>query len=218
MKRIIFAAAAFLSLIPFVGADEPAKQDSDYFISEPDLALNLVSTRQNYTVEIDRVHSGQQTVALLKKAEALYPKREKVWAASRDAHFKLSQSLDIKEPLWWSSSFDGVRIPYAITAGAVTYYQKLIQDFMKGDFSGSGNIKMTNASLKYTASIKQYAEWTYEKQDFKDVYVADMVLSWSQYCGNLCAMGFTKKRLVVLDKDGNVRAVFGDGNTGTVVS
>jgi hypothetical protein len=51
------------------------------------------------------------TEALLRKAEAVYPKREKVLAAIEKAHFKLSQTPDAKEPLWWTSAFDGVRIP-----------------------------------------------------------------------------------------------------------
>lgn len=218
MKSAFFTTTVTLSLLLCTHADEVAKPASDYFISEPDLALNIKILRQPYTIEINRNSADAQAEALLKKAEALYPKREKVLAIMSQYERATPPVSGAKEPLWWSDSANGVRIPYAITAGAVVYYQNLIQEFMQGDFKGSRNTKMYRASLKYTANIKKYKDWTYQKQTFKDVYVADLVLTWRQSCGGRCAMGFETKRQVVLDKAGNVRAVFGDGRTGVVIS
>lgn len=218
MKTPIFAVAAFLSFMPLAFAAEPAAPDAGYFISEPDLALNIIDIKPPYTMEIKRIADSPQAAQMLKKAEAVYPRRETVLAAAKNAHFKLRQTPDAKESLWWSSAFDGVRIPYALTAGAVVYYQNLMEAFTQNDFSGSANIKMTRASLKYTASIKLYHEWKQGKQTFKNVYVADMTLNWSQVCGRECAMGFAKTRIVVLGQDGSIRAVFGDGNAGVAVS
>ena len=221
MKHLIFTVAAFLSLVPLARAanpvaSNPVASNPAYFISQPDMALDIVVPK--YTMEINRVAEGPQAAAMLKRAEAVYPQRATIMAAIPDADFKTKLLRAAKEPLWWSSDFDGVRIPYAVTAGAVIYYQKLIQAFMRNDFSGSAGIKMITANLKYTANIKLHDKWTYEKQDFKNVYVADITLGWSQYCGMLCAMGFEKKRLVVLGRDGSIRAVFGDGATGVMVS
>jgi hypothetical protein len=38
----------------------------------------------------------------------------------------------------------------------------------------------------------------------------EMGLSWSDYCGSLCACGFSLDRTVVIRRDGTVLCVFGD--------
>jgi len=45
---------------------------------------------------------------------------------------------------------------------------------------------------------------------FKDVYVAEMILTWGQVCGGLCGYGFTRNKVVVLKADGEIVYVFLD--------
>lgn len=206
--------------IPPLAVAEPA---SGYTVRNTNVDSIRENTWQNYSVEITRRYAGKDTVPLLNKAEELYPPREAVLAAMKTAHFKLPETetsalTRTQDALWWYSSFDGVRMPYALTNGAVNYYLELMRSFMKGDFSGSSKIAMTTASLKYTAAVTKHEVWKFQGREFRDATVVEMKLDWSQYCGSLCAMGFTKHRFVVFDKAGNVKAVIGDGPTGGVVS
>jgi hypothetical protein len=45
-----------------------------------------------------------------------------------------------------------------------------------------------------------------------------MKLGWSNVCGDLCALMFNKDRTVVLDKNGKILFVDGDGETPVMVS
>jgi hypothetical protein len=122
------------------------------------------------------------------------------------------------EEIWWFASFDGVRIPYALTRASVAYYLRLTEAFRTGDFDSVGTFPMQSSSVEYTATINRRPDFVYEGNHFEDVYVVEMDLSWSDVCGNLCGLWFSKKRVVVLSLDGNLRAVFGDGVTTFMVS
>lgn len=212
----------FFLAVAFPGVNQVEGREPSWFVDERDFALELpkrlVEESGNYTIVITREWDGKKELELLKKAEAVYPNKDEIVAEAKKKDSEWQIPLEDKDPLWWYSSFDGVRIPYAITARAVRYYLDLTQAFRRGDFIVSANIRMLKSQLKYTVAIQYHSNFVYEQQEFRGVYVATLELNWSQYCGNMCAMAFGKKRIVVLAPDGEVRAVFLDGSTPAEVS
>ena len=228
LKLLLGATLAVLALqLPLRAADaatEPAPKP-EWIVADGKTAASLPKTvvpaddKAAYKVRIERDAKDAKFQALIEKAESLYPLPEKVLVAARKPLGPAKGEL-----LWWCKDFDGIRIPFAVTANAVVYYQNALQEFGKGDFSRSHGIKMLTASLGYSATAKDYDEWEYtdettrKKEKFTKVSVVLLVLRWSQYCGNLCAMGFGKQRFVVFDPNGNVLAIRGDGQASVMVS
>lgn len=164
---------------------------------------------QPHRIEVIRLFNNKAELELLKKAEATFPKREEILNFIKKTPSKRRSTSSTEENLWWYDEFDGTRLPYAITESAVTYYQQKIEEFRIGKFSK--NITILNSSFKYIANIKYQQEFIHEQHKYKDVYVVTMDLNWRQYCGQLCAMTFQKKRMVVLKGTGEVLGVFFDG-------
>ena len=229
LKLLLGATLAVLALQPALlaadAATEPAPKP-EWIVADGKTAASLPKTvvpaddKAAYKVRIERDAKDAKLQALIEKAESLYPLPEKV----KDNKRGLIRGRDKDELLWWCDEFDGIRIPFAITANAVVYYQNALQEFGKGDFSRSHGIKMLTASLDYSATAKDYDEWEYtdettrKKEKFTKVSIVLLVLRWRQYCGSLCAMGFSKHRFVVFDPNGNVLAIRSDGQAPVVVS
>jgi hypothetical protein len=154
---------------------------------------------------------------ILRVAESTYPSPDVILQDIQPWYPELPPNPN-HEALWWYDSFDGVRIPYAITRGSLAYYQGLTEAFRAGDFSAVGNYPLVSSSLEYSAVISRRSNYVREGTPYGDVYVVEIELSWSDICGNLCGLWFSKKRVVILDLDGTLRAVFGDGETTIMVS
>lgn len=110
---------------------------------------------------------------------------------------------------WWVRTFDGIRIPQAITRDAVVYYLDLSRAFQSGDFSGS--IQQISSRFTYRADLTWQESYSLDGRSYRNVLVATMDLSWSNYCGSLCALSFSKRRVVVMDPRGTILRVSGDG-------
>lgn len=169
------------------------------------------STEGDHKITIARQYESEEEARLIQMAESVYPNREDVLAV--EGHFVKEKSIPAGEELWWYDAFDGVRIPYAITGDAVCYYRDLTLAFRKGDFTGSNGIRMLKSELHYTAAVARHEHYESDGREFQGVSVVTMKLSWSQYCGNVCAMGFQKERVVVFDAAGKIIAVLLDGAT-----
>ncbi len=164
-----------------------------------------------YTKTIQRNFSDEYEKSLIEKAEAWYPSREEVLAAA-------GMNMEIPDAFFWFyQEFDGVYIPFAITADAVKYYSDLIDQF-----SGNNNDNFfTEAELNYIATVEFHEKYLSPEvnslgeqmnpQDYESVYVVKMELSWYQYCGSLCAMWIEKERIVVFGEAGELLDVFMDG-------
>lgn len=218
-KIFVHYAAVALALLPTAPAGTRAQQAS-HVLSAEALHRTLPTELQSpgsFQIDVHRAFRSAEEGRLLKIAEATYPPRDSVLAAIPRAHFKLGAAPD-ETYLWWSSSFDGVRIPYAITADAVQYYLDLTESFRRGDFSQSHGIRMDSSRFRYTATIEKRPEFQREGRSFRDVYVAELKLQWSDDCGSLCDLWIDKDRIVVLNPAGVVLAVFRDGNAPIVVS
>jgi hypothetical protein len=77
---------------------------------------------------------------------------------------------------------------------------------------------MTQASLKYEASVESAERFEFGDRMYENVRVVRLSLGWYQFCGSECAMGFQKERVVVFGADGAVQAVLLDGETPYIVS
>ena len=198
-----------------------ARAGEPFSVSPTDLARALPYTNwsgKGYGVTIARHFRGAAQEKLLARAEAIYPARDEILAASKSKNGRLSATDRAATDLWWWSDFDGVRLPYAVTSGAVHYYRQKVHEFRRGDFRASKGIKMTSASLKYDSSIEPRDSFTQGERVFENVWVARLKLEWSQYCGNVCAMGFSRERTVVMSQEGAVLSVSGDGAESVIVS
>jgi hypothetical protein len=164
-----------------------------------------------FSVRIARPTASGDEQRALEAAEAAYPSREEVVKAIRQAHFKL-KATPLDDPLWWSSEFDGVRIAFAITAGAVRYYINMSEAFRQNRFQEVGVIPMKSSRFNYSASVTRAETISAGGQDFRDVFVVTMSLSWSDYCGSECALNFEKSRQVLVSREGKVLFISGDGN------
>lgn len=203
-------------------AQEVGQQVPDgYYLSAEDLALSLptsiADTSGDHKVLIERRFGSPEEERLLRIAEALYPPRDTLEAAIQRAKFKVGDLPDDGD-LWWSSSFDGIRLPFAITGKAVRYYLGLTDSFERGDFEGSKGIRMESSYFRYTATIDRQETFELSGLSLEDVYVVRLRLSWSNYCGLLCALGLEHSRVVVLSPDGEVLRVSGDREAAVFVS
>lgn len=183
------------------------------FVSKPDLAIkipNVTWSNARFSVRINRQFLTARQEQLLRKAEAVYPPKAKVIVASQSSLTRLDSASLNSNALWWWAKFDGVRIPYAVTASAASYYSNLIQQFRRGNFSGANGIRMQRAQLTYTASIRHQDAFVLDNRPYSNVDVATLRLTWTQHCGSLCGMTFDRTRTVVLQSNGAI-AVSGDG-------
>jgi hypothetical protein len=167
---------------------------------------------RSYSKSVVREAANDFEDSLIAQAEAVYPARDSVVAAAWDP----AQVPEVG--YWFYGAFDGVLIPYAITGDAVTYYSDLIDALEAGEELQF----LTEASLDYRATASFREAYTFEGADpetgeplpsesFERVYVVEMSLGWSQYCGELCAMGINHDRVVVFDEAGELLRVSLDG-------
>lgn len=176
-------------------------------------------SERSYTQSIVREAGNDFEATLITRAEALYPPRDSVLAAAWDP-------AQVPETgYWFYGLFDGTLIPYAVTGDAVTYYRELVEAL---DRSTSPPF-LLSADLTYRAAVSFHETYTFEELDpatqepfslevFAQVYVVEMELDWSQYCGPVCGMWIEHSRVVVFDASGELLAVFGDGPRPTAVS
>lgn len=219
-----YAFLAFLCICFCGGANAQSKKSkhNQPFVWKPDLSMRLpiMTWRdKNYRVQIERHFANAQEEMLLRRAEALYPARNDVIKAA-DWRPRQKEVAFPAGALWWYDSFDGVRIPYAVTARGALHYFNLIQQYRGKSPRGLAHFPMKSASLKYVSSIGQHANFTTfvgGKRQFRNVYVAKLQLEWSSYCGNLCALHFNKTRVVIIQNTGDY-IVTGDGIESVIVS
>jgi hypothetical protein len=170
----------------------------DYYISSHDWSQALpdssIDTTGVYDVRWTRRFHTAGEARLLRHAESLYPASARV-ALGRGGF----------QDQWWLASFDGIRVASLPTRGAAAYFRDLAARFRAGDFSGT--LPMLASGLDYVAAIERRGSLEIDGQTHRNVYVAEIRLSWAQYCGSLCAMGFERRRTVVFDHQGRVLQV-----------
>lgn len=205
-------------LLLFLTTLTAAQSDQQFLIAEEDLAspltFKILNRGGNHTARMVRTFADEKEHKLLQIAEATYPTAIRV----KEASGSKAEAPQGNERLWWCSSFDGVRIPYAITKSAVAYYLDVSTEFAKTKPRHAFWTNMKSSELKYSAIVSRKETYRVGKSDFTNVYVVSMKLDWLQYCGNLCAMKFNATRNVILNEDGKVLAVENDTCAPGVVS
>jgi hypothetical protein len=117
---------------------------------------------------------------------------------------------------WWHQEELGIKIPFAITGEAVTYYSELVAGYGK---TAMKRYSEPNSNFSYEVRVAKLAEFSIEGKVFKDVSVVTMEMKFNE---NFAAtvtegLGFEKSRTVVFDGAGKVLHVSGDGPTGTQI-
>jgi len=170
-----------------------------------------------FVAKVHREFRNPEEERMLRIAEEVYPPTKAVLSLA-DRHLDRKALLQEKR-LWWYGEFDGVRLPYAVTMDAVRYYLAITQALARGDHSRTGGFGMKQTDFSYTARVSP-GPTTFSRrgQRFENVYVVELSLEWSDYCGSLCACGFLLDRTVLLRPDGSLVCVFGDRKPSVIVS
>ena len=178
--------------------------------------VGLDTLRRAFVATVSRNVGSPEEERLVRIAEETYPPVQSILPIADSRH---RDALSREERPWWYGTFDGVRLPYAVTMDGVRYYLELIQALARGDSTQTNGIRMKSASFSYHARVSsRYSTYSRDGRVFKDAYLVEMDLSWSDYCGSLCACGFHLNRTVVIRRDGTVLCVFGDQKPMVVVS
>ena len=161
---------------------------------------------EKHTVVTVRIASDDAGRALIARAEGLQPDRVELAKAAGDV------PLPPKGKVWWFREQFGIRLPYAVTGDAVTYYTGLV--------TGYGKTRMKryaepSSALKYTAGVTRHERFELDGKSWQNVDVVTLKLEFRQsFCATGTeAFGFTKERTVVFDAQGKVLHVSGDGVT-----
>jgi hypothetical protein len=191
-----------------------------YFVDPKQAAakrlIDRVEDDGDFTLSIHRRYEGPAAARLLGIAEATYPPRDRLVSIAIDRSFEMgSDSASV--PLWWCDGRGAGRVPYAITVGALEHYTRLTDRFRSHNFREAGATNLFWSDFTYKASIEPREQYILDGEPKANVYVAEMMLSWSYDDGTFVQM-LISHRFVVLTREGVVLAVEGDGQTDEEVS
>jgi hypothetical protein len=163
-----------------------------------------------HKVVIKREAVDKKQLAMIAVAEATQPSKLALQQAAGGA------PLPAGEKVWWAKEQLGIRVPCAITADAITYYADLVGNYGKKALT---RYSEPSSNLDYHAGIKFHQEFNLEGKAFKEVHVVTLKLSFSQHFAATATEGFSfeKQRVVVLDANGKVLHVAGDGLTEALI-
>lgn len=161
---------------------------------------------QKHVVSINRVAKDDAGKKAIGIAENLMPAKDDVLAAAR----MKNPDATCVDRQWWHEESLGIKIPYAITSEAITYYSDLVTGFGKQALQ---RYVEPNSSLSYEATVQQSEAFEIDGKAFKNVTVVKLSLRFSENFTTTQTegMSFEKQRTVVLDQDGKVLHVSGDG-------
>jgi len=193
-----------------VGADQPApspgsKPEGTGNLTFSPADLSIIDGKQKTTIK--RNYQNEVQGKLILAAESALPKKEEVMKVMKPRGKAAMEALQPKD-VWWYDRADGTLIPYAITEQSLAY----MVERSKGYDWGTEK-RYATATMIYTADVAQHARFEFEGLEFRNVSVVTMNLEWSQ-----SSMWFSKNRVVVFDKAGNVLKIFHDGVTLVMMS
>lgn len=175
---------------------------------------------EKHQIHVKREAADANQSGMIAAAEAIQPSAETIRQAAeapdRDdplgLNRKKGEAVPVGEKVWWYKEQLGIRIPCAITADAVAYYTGLVTEYGKRVLKRHSE---PSSRLDYQAGLKFHKEFKLGDKTFNDVHVVTLKLTFDQ---NFVAtategMHFQKERIVVLDGNGKVLHVSGDGPT-----
>jgi hypothetical protein len=186
-------------------------QKAAWIVYEPDMVIQLPQTSEEegpYKIQISRSFADSMEGVMLTKAEAVYPGPDQMIQALFRS-YRPDRLPKEMAPVWGMPGNDNIEETTTVTARAVRYYYDLSLAARRNPALPTGFTAM-GSSLKYTAGIKYFDQYMHGEDVFQRVYVADLTLEWGFVCGGLCGMGFTRNKVVVLDSQGDVIAMYLD--------
>ena len=165
----------------------------------------------DFTYHIKREYTDLWTERLLCIAESCYPERALLVDIASRRYLEMGSDT-AKVPLWWCDGTGTRRIAWAVTAGALEHYLGMTERFRHHDYVVPGGQALFFTDLSYEAKITAMPEFVLKETEFHEVYVVYLLLGWSVDDG-VTIRYFQAHRVVVLDPEGDVLAVDGDGRT-----
>ena len=163
----------------------------------------------SYTCSVQRSAPDTMASRLLAIAECAYPPRDLVAGLAAQKGYEFGSDT-ARVPLWWSKGTNARRIPYAATRAALEHYLRLTQKYRDREYREPGTQPMFMSALVYRATIALREDFALEEKSFRDVYVANVALSW-HYDDGTFEPFVTARRTVILARGGQILAVDGDG-------
>jgi len=116
------------------------------------------------------------------------------------------------ESQWWYCETLGIRVPFAVTGACVAYFSKLIEGYRQKTFN---RFIEPSSSLDYRATAAAHPRYEHGGKTYTDVYVVTLKLVFSAQFAASATEGIEiqKERTVILDSEGKVLSISGDGPT-----
>ena len=207
--------AKYEKVRPFVEFLQHLTTDANasWFVHEPDMIVELPPTSDPdgpLKIQISRSFLDSNEEVMLRKAEAVYSGPSKMVAdVFKDLHYWADNVPEEMAPIWGTVGNARIQSTEVVTARAVRYYYDLALAAKANPHLATG-LDVMSIGLRYDSAIKHFDRYSHGENTFENVYVADLTLQWSFMCGDLCGMGFTRNKLVVLDAKGDVIAMYLD--------
>ncbi|HEY2923718.1 MAG TPA: hypothetical protein VGJ98_01990 [Candidatus Eisenbacteria bacterium] len=212
-RALVAATVALLSMADAMPAS--ASLPPGYFVDSTQAVaerpMNWVEADGDFTLSVHRRYEDPLGARLLGIAEATYPPRDRLVEIAIQRGFEIGPDSS-RVPLWWVDGLGAMRVPYAVTAGALEFYAKLTERFRSHNFRGAFAHNLFWTDLEYKASIAPGDQYFLGAGSLTKVYVAEMSLSWGYDDGTFVPVAVAR-RIVVLASDGTVLSVEGDGET-----
>jgi hypothetical protein len=163
-----------------------------------------------HVIRIQRDAADDARKKLIAVAEAAAPDAAALKKAAN------GEVLAKDEVQWWHGETLGIRIPFAVTGAGVEYYRKLVEGYGKQAFKRCSE---PSSKLDYQAGVVFHKEFEHQGKTYRDVHVVTLKLSFSQQfaASETEGMEFEKQRTVILNAEGKVLAISGDGPTEVAV-
>lgn len=214
LVRVLLAAAA-IAAGPTAAAAQALPTGYRIRVADQAADLRLVQDQPSaFHAMVVRRAATAEGERFLRIAESLYPPRDAVVARGTSC-----AEVDATEHPWTASCSLEPRMPHALTASAVRFHLDRIAAYRRGDFQGLTRPLRTGA-MRYEAAGEWLPAFELEGRRFTDVHVVRLSLTWRIRNGPewYASYSFTKDRIVVFSRGGDVLAVHGDGPTPLAVS
>lgn len=161
-----------------------------------------------HVVKVERVFQNDAESALITAAENLAPNEKELLAEAQ----KQDDAAKLVAKQWWYYEALAVKIPFALTADAVTYYTELVNGFGKQKLS---RYSAPGSNFHYQARVSKHESFEIDGKTFTNVSVVTLSMTFSESFVTTVTEGmdFAKKREVVFDAAGKVLHCSGDGET-----
>ena len=186
------------------------------FFSHPAGAAPLAGSKakewpaspEYHKINIQREAANDQEKQLIAAAEKVQPD---VAALAKAPTMDAAGVAQPQAGTWWNKEVAGVRIPFAITADAVDYYQKLVTGYGQQKFV---RFVRPSSEFRYHAKVAKLASYELNGKSLENVTLVSMTLKFRQnFAATVAeAFRFEKSRAVVFDKDGKILGIQGDGD------